>query len=114
MVQASSLALIGLYQRYVSPHKGYCCAYRAHTGGRSCSSYARRAISRAGLWSGLILFRRRLRACAAAAMTLADTQKESDAKKGFFGECTPAVQEGKKLCCGSIIGGLQSQDSRTS
>ena len=29
-------ATIRFYQRRLSPHKGFCCAYRAHTGRRSC------------------------------------------------------------------------------
>ncbi len=107
MLKAGSLALIGAYQRYVSAHKGYCCAYRASTGGRSCSRYAQRAISRAGLWPGLILLRRRLRACAGAAMAL-DEALEKSMEEAVFGECAPAVREGRKLCCGSLIGGISN------
>jgi len=32
MLRSGSVALISAYQRYLSPRKGYCCAYRAHTG----------------------------------------------------------------------------------
>jgi putative component of membrane protein insertase Oxa1/YidC/SpoIIIJ protein YidD len=32
------------YQRWISPHKGYCCAYRRLTGARSCSEYARQTV----------------------------------------------------------------------
>lgn len=42
---------IGAYQRYLSPHKGYCCAYRVHTGRRSCSAYARRVNQRLGFFA---------------------------------------------------------------
>jgi putative component of membrane protein insertase Oxa1/YidC/SpoIIIJ protein YidD len=112
MLRSGSLALIGAYQRHVSPYKGYCCAYRARTGGRSCSRYAQRAIWRAGWWSGLILLRRRLRACAAAAIAIEET-KEKTAEEAFFGACAPAVQEGRKLCCGSVIGGLLDSQNTT-
>lgn len=108
MLQAGSLALIGAYQRYVSAHKGYCCAYRAHTGGRSCSHYAQRAIARAGFWPGLILFRRRLRACAGAAMAIAETPEKKSMEEAVFGACAPAVREGRKLCCGSLLGGISN------
>jgi putative component of membrane protein insertase Oxa1/YidC/SpoIIIJ protein YidD len=55
---------IRLYQRYVSPRKGFACAYRIHTGGQSCSSFGFRAIERHGLTRGLKLLRRRLDLCA--------------------------------------------------
>lgn len=45
MLQSASLGLIKLYQRHVSPRKGHICALRARLGGRSCSSYASRAIA---------------------------------------------------------------------
>lgn len=32
--------LIQWYQSYVSPHKGFSCAHRVLTGGKSCSGYA--------------------------------------------------------------------------
>ncbi|WLI89874.1 membrane protein insertion efficiency factor YidD [Massilia sp. R2A-15] len=58
-----ALAAIRAYQRYLSPHKGFSCALRGATGGRSCSAYGYRAIARAGLRQGLRLLRRRLKAC---------------------------------------------------
>jgi len=58
-----ALAAIGAYQRYVSPHKGFCCAYRAHTGGASCSTLGARVIRRHGLFTGCVLLRRRLKRC---------------------------------------------------
>lgn len=60
-----ALASIGLYQRYLSPYKGFCCAYRMHTGAASCSQLALRAIRRWGVWSGLGVLRWRLAECAA-------------------------------------------------
>jgi len=65
-MRALALAGIGLYQRYVSPYKGFCCAYRAHTGGASCSQLAFRAIRRLGVITGLGVLRWRLAECAAA------------------------------------------------
>jgi putative component of membrane protein insertase Oxa1/YidC/SpoIIIJ protein YidD len=112
MLQAGALALIDAYQRHLSPRKGYACALRACRGGRSCSRYGARAIARAGLGAGAILIRRRLRACAAAATALAQqapAEGEWEAgEKRFFGACAPAVSEGRKLCCGSLVGGILS------
>jgi uncharacterized protein len=45
---AASAAIVG-YQRYVSPYKGFRCAYRAKTGRSSCSEYARRLVLKLGV-----------------------------------------------------------------
>ena len=57
------LAAIVCYQRYLSPYKGFCCAYRAHTGQQSCSALGFRAIRRYGVFAGLTILRRRLFLC---------------------------------------------------
>lgn len=58
-----ALLAIRAYQRFLSPLKGYACAFRVLTGRDSCSAYAYRAIARFGLLRGLALLRRRLQAC---------------------------------------------------
>lgn len=59
-----ALLAIRAYQRWLSPLKGYACAFRVLTGRDSCSAYGYRVIARFGLLRGLVLLRRRLRACA--------------------------------------------------
>jgi putative component of membrane protein insertase Oxa1/YidC/SpoIIIJ protein YidD len=61
-----ALAAISFYQRYLSPLKGFVCAFRIHTGRDSCSAYGKRVIARHGLLRGLVLLNRRLSACAQA------------------------------------------------
>ena len=58
-----ALGAIRVYQRHLSPRKGFSCALRGATGGRSCSAYGYGAIARCGLRKGLRLLRRRLDAC---------------------------------------------------
>jgi putative component of membrane protein insertase Oxa1/YidC/SpoIIIJ protein YidD len=115
MLQSGALALIGVYQRYLSPRKGYVCALRAHSGGRSCSRYGARAIARAGVRGGGILLWRRLHACGAAAAMRAEAAPGQSGwettERRVFGACAPAVSEGRKLCCGSIIGGILNSGS---
>ena len=60
------LAAIRGYQRYISPHKGFCCAYRKHTGRASCSALGYRVVQRYGILSGLVLIRRRMFLCGVA------------------------------------------------
>lgn len=68
-----ALFAIALYQRHLSPRKGYCCAWRMHKGGQSCSAYGHCAIGRHGLRLGLALLKRRLAACAEVALRHAPT-----------------------------------------
>jgi uncharacterized protein len=61
-----ALAGVGVYRRYVSPHKGFSCAMRVHRGGPSCSAFAERVLRRFGVWRGVVLLRRRLARCGQA------------------------------------------------
>lgn len=65
-----ALLAISAYQRYVSPRKGFCCAYREWTGAKSCSVLGQRVIRRFGLVTGMVLLRRRFEKCAAAAIRM--------------------------------------------
>lgn len=62
-LQALALALIRAYQSYLSPYKGFACAYRLHCGRAGCSALGYRAIRGQGLWRGLGVLRLRLRRC---------------------------------------------------
>ena len=96
--------LITLYQRYLSPRKGFRCAYRVrHRRRDSCSQYAKRAIGRLGLIAGLWLLRRRMKRCRAAgeflaARTLDYEPRPDDREEGrrFAGsrhdDCAPSLQ----------------------
>src|SRR5687767_12805933 len=61
-----ALKAIEAYQRYISPRKGFVCAYRVHTGCAGCSAIGWRAIRRFGLARGLGILRRRLYLCGVA------------------------------------------------
>lgn len=65
ILQRVALAAIRAYQRWLSPHKGFVCAYRVHTGRDSCSAYGYRVIKRFGVPAGMALLRRRLADCGA-------------------------------------------------
>lgn len=58
-----ALAVIRIYQRYVSPYKGFRCAYSMHTGSPSCSALGYRAVRRHGVIGGLSLLRERTYRC---------------------------------------------------
>ncbi len=63
---ALALWAIRLYQRWISPRKGFRCAYRAYTGHASCSALGYRAIRRFGVAGGITVLNSRLHKCGVA------------------------------------------------
>jgi putative component of membrane protein insertase Oxa1/YidC/SpoIIIJ protein YidD len=59
------LGAIRFYQSYLSPLKGFSCAYRVHTGKASCSQLGLRAVGRYGVLRGAGVLRVRLACCGA-------------------------------------------------
>jgi putative component of membrane protein insertase Oxa1/YidC/SpoIIIJ protein YidD len=102
--------LIRLYQRHLSPRKGYRCAYRArHPTRSSCSEFAKRAIVRLGVLTGLQLLRRRFRRCHAAG-EVCRTQAKRRRESGYLdrlGACANPSEplESEALCCLAEAGG---------
>ncbi|MEM6408773.1 MAG: membrane protein insertion efficiency factor YidD [Pseudomonadota bacterium] len=66
MLNKTALGAIWIYQRYISPYKGFRCAYAVHHGGPGCSGFARRAIQEHGAWHAIPFIRQRLRDCKTA------------------------------------------------
>lgn len=60
------LAAIRFYQRWLSPRKGFSCAYRLQTGRASCSTLGYRAVRRFGVREGWGVLQLRFGECAAA------------------------------------------------
>jgi putative component of membrane protein insertase Oxa1/YidC/SpoIIIJ protein YidD len=50
MINKLAINSITAYQQYISPHKGYCCAYRILSGEPSCSAYAIQQIQTHGVF----------------------------------------------------------------
>jgi len=67
------------YQRYLSPHKGFCCAHHTLHGRGSCSSWGKRVVLKHGLLLFSPLMVRRFRSCAAAYVTLMTAQQDGTA-----------------------------------
>jgi uncharacterized protein len=104
-MRAIALKSIRLYQRFLSPYKGFSCAYRVHTGSRSCSALGYRAISRYGFAGGISVLRKRLHLCGVAYRRFGATaQRFRELQRGSMdcacdlpcdGDCSP------DLNCGS-------------
>ena len=91
LLDASASAAIGIYQRYLSPHKGFCCAYRVHTGRRSCSAYALGIVERVGALALFTALPRQFARCKTAALAVAlskiATEKENKDKSTKDDSC---------------------------
>jgi putative component of membrane protein insertase Oxa1/YidC/SpoIIIJ protein YidD len=59
------LALLGIkfYQKYISPKKGYRCAYSVVYGGTGCSGAVKEIILENGLWTGYPMIQKRFASC---------------------------------------------------
>jgi len=86
-MKTAALVAITLYQRYVSPYKGYRCAYHYHTGCATCSRLGFRAIRRYGVWAGIGLLRERLERCGIAYRRYARAHLPQRMQRGFIDGC---------------------------
>ena len=82
-MKALALSAIRLYQRFISPYKGFCCAYRAYTSHASCSALGYRAIQRYGIRHGMGILRKRFAKCGAAHRRLAPMRRILHRQGGF-------------------------------
>ncbi|WP_442927663.1 membrane protein insertion efficiency factor YidD [Microcoleus sp. A003_D6] len=61
---------VRIYQKYLSPRKGFSCAYSRLYGDESCSEYFRQIVKSQGINKAIPLFQERLRKCQMAHMKL--------------------------------------------
>ena len=57
---------IRLYQRYISPYKGFRCGFALINNTCSCSAFAQRAIAKHGTYAGWKLAKHRMKRCGQA------------------------------------------------
>ncbi len=87
MINKLTIQLINLYQRYVSPHKGFCCAYRVHTGGLSCSQYTKEVIQENGLFKALPLVKKQFSKCKIAYQEIQEKKSKDNDKEKISSFC---------------------------
>ena len=106
---ASALAIwaIGVYQRFVSPRKGFRCAHHACTGGMTCSKYGLHALREHGFLRALPRIRERLVQCSEYA-TDPFEGKISEDDPGPLRACTD--DKGIGGCEGAACAGCVSFD----
>jgi len=52
-----------IYQKYISPHKGYCCAYKHYTNKDSCSEFTKKSFIKYNKIKALILSIKHIKKC---------------------------------------------------
>lgn len=96
--------LISLYQRWISPHKGFRCAHAALHDGPSCSQAVKSILSECGPLRGWPLIRERLAECRFAYRELQDEDPDSPRRRrrrnGDDESCLSDFDCGEPdLCC---------------
>lgn len=105
-MKALALWAIRAYQRFLSPRKGFHCAYRAYTGHPSCSALGYRAIRRFGVVDGIVVLQSRLHKCSVACRRYRPpVPKQVLASQAGFIDCecgpSPCEWDLPCDCCGS-------------
>lgn len=101
---------INTYRRYVSPRKGFCCAYAVRHNCGSCSDFALRAVKRVNMPTFCALLYRRFTACRDAhvflelaapdGLTIASTPPtEEPDRKEFYARYCAADAAATTACC---------------
>jgi len=79
--------MIIFYQKYISPHKGYCCAYRAYSGKNSCSEFAKVTIQENGFIKAILSIKKQFLKCKIAFKEIEKEKKQKDMKDNTANFC---------------------------
>ena len=92
MLRYAAAGSISAYQKWLSPHKGFCCAYGVATGRWTCSSYAKKVVTERGTLALAKALPRQFARCrkahaallaiAAAGITALGAEETGDAEAG--------------------------------
>jgi putative component of membrane protein insertase Oxa1/YidC/SpoIIIJ protein YidD len=75
------ILLIHIYQRFISPYKGFRCAHAVYHSGPSCSSAVKTIIFENGLVKGLPAIKKRFAECNQAYLLILAEKQQDDNKK---------------------------------
>ncbi len=113
-----AIEAIRLYQRWVSPRKGFCCAHNTLHGQGSCSGFGVKVLQVNGFATALTLMRLRIRQCYLANLVLEEDRRKKrqrQIKKAAGIGAVNVAEVGLDVaatgmeaadCCGGILGAL--------
>lgn len=82
------------YQKYLSPRKGYSCAYRSLHHGESCSCYVKNILTEQNLLKSISLAKQRFSECAQAEKILRIRSAENENSLGSDSQLKPEKKSG--------------------
>lgn len=108
-----ALQCIVFYQKWISPYKGFCCAYKHRTGGHSCSQYALKVVRRFGVWGLIRGLPEQFDRCHHAYLELQKDQEEEEKKKkdSSWCDCMPTDCGVPTKSCSTGDSGASSCDA---
>lgn len=74
-------SLISIYQKHISPYKGFSCAHRVYHQSESCSQYVKRTLIENDLSTAIKLTKQRFCDCADASQKLQTLREEGFSQK---------------------------------
>ncbi len=88
MIKTIIIFFINIYQKHLSPHKGYCCAYKVYHNDISCSEFTKNSIKNVGLFPSISIIKQRFKDCKISSEKIKE-EKECCQSKGFkkFDNC---------------------------
>lgn len=113
MLKSFLVLLIEIYQKYISPYKGYRCGHGVFYKGDSCSCAVRKVIQRRGLIRGYSDIRNQFARCSYAYERLNEEKDKKRRKKdNWMADCLElpcnviyCMPSPKKWCKGSDVDG---------
>ena len=87
MIDKVLVHMINIYQKYISPHKGFCCAYRAYSGNSSCSEFTKITIKKNGLIKAIPSIKKQFLKCKIAFEKIEKKKEQKDMKDHVADSC---------------------------
>jgi len=87
MISKIAISSIKFYQVYISPHKGYCCAYSHYTGKKTCSEFTKECIKKYGVVKSYFLHKKHIEKCQIVYFSEIKKKKEVDMCNELAGVC---------------------------
>lgn len=100
MFRTAGIIGIRFYQKFLSPIKGYSCAYATYTGSLSCSQYGLKAVEKKGVWIGYKLIKQRFKKCAYASQELKKIPKGWRKGNAVCAVTQCGCMKAEESCCG--------------
>ena len=92
-----AVIVISGYQKFLSPHKGFCCAHRVLYGCDSCSQYFKRVIAEEGIVMAIANARGRFQECREANEILKRRKEKCRANRKYYASRDYASQAIAKI-----------------